>query len=136
MKSFCFKFVVIALFLLTCLGLKAEDTYTFTTSNMTFSLISTESVAILEMVVPEDGNVVIPSEITYNNRTFKVSEIGGAYGSLFKNPEKLLSIVIPNTINRIQTTSYFETAQQFIECTKLKRVTIEDADNYLYFSTS
>lgn len=133
MKSFYFKSVVIALFLLSCLGLKAEDTYTFTTNNMTFSLISTESVAILEMVVPEDGNVVIPSEITYNNRTFKVSEIGNAYGSLFKNPEKIISLVIPSTIGRIQTTSYFETANQFEECTNLKKITIEDSDNSLSF---
>ena len=138
MKSDIFKCILISIFLFVCLGIKAEDT--FTVNNMTFSLINTKEVAIESLEVPNNGIVIIPSEITYKNRTFTVSTIDGASGSLFKNPEKLIAIVIPNTIDGIASMvgagGAWYASDQFRYCKNLKKVTIEDSDKDLFFPSN
>ena len=44
------------------------------------------------------GNVVIPEEVTYMNRTRKVTSIGG---SAFSNCSSLTSVTIPNSVTSI-----------------------------------
>lgn len=143
MKSNYYKFVTISLFLFVFNTTEAEDTFTFTIDKMTFSLVNTKEVAIENIEVPKDGKVIFPSEISYNDKTFIVSTLGGAYGgdpwgTLFKNPETLVTVVIPSTINHIsvKTTSAWSCCQQFYGCINLKKVIIEDSDQGLFFPSN
>lgn len=143
MKHLVLNIIVLLITLLICNPIFAVET--FTVDNMVFSLRTTTEVAIEHLEVPKDGKVVFPSEITYNNRTFKVTIIGGAYdgdpwGTLFKNPEQLISIVIPPSIHHIgsfnSNSGSWSTASQFHECVNLKKVIIEDSDKDLYFPSN
>lgn len=140
MKYNYYKLVTISLFLFVFNTTEAEDKFAFTIDKMTFSLVNTKEVAIENIEVPKDGKVIFPSEILYNDKTFKVSTLGGAYegdpwGTLFKNPEALVTVVIPSTINHIsvKTTSAWSCCQQFYGCINLKKVIIEDSDMELFF---
>ena len=84
------------------------------------------------------GSVVIPKEITYDNRKIKVAEIGR---HAFKNCSKLNSVTIPNSVKRINWYAFqgssiksinipnsvtFLGAYTFQKCTKLTSVVIGD----------
>ena len=79
-------------------------------------------------IVPGDkvytGEIKIPSQITFNDRTFLVTEISD---DAFTNSD-ITSITIPNTIEQINN-------KAFDECSKLKEFTIEDGENNLGFSS-
>ena len=72
-------------------------------------------------------NVTIPSEITYNNLTFKVTAI---QDHAFANCTALESISIPGTVTRIGDTNYNSSSTAtylpFYNCTSLKTVRFED----------
>ena len=51
------------------------------------------------------GNVVIPEEVTYMNRTRKVTSIGDR---AFYNCEYLTSITIPNSVTSIGSSAFYE----------------------------
>ena len=71
------------------------------------------------------GEIKIPSQITFNDRTFLVTEISDdAFAS-----SNITSITIPNTIKQINDIA-------FDECSKLKEFTIEDGENDLRFVNS
>ncbi len=59
-------------------------------------------------------NVIIPSEVTYNNKTLKVTSIGYA---AFYNCSKVTSITIPNSVTRIIQSA-------FNGCSNLTSITI------------
>ena len=119
--------------LLVCTPIYADDT--FSVNNMTFSLINTKEVRIEKIDVNQNGEVIFPSEVTYQGRTFKVRSIGGLNG-LFYDSKKVLSIVIPPSITGCESTSYFNHCTQFLGCTNLKKIFIEDSDDYIYFGMS
>lgn len=62
------------------------------------------------------GDIVIPTNVTYQNKTIAVVEIAAR---LFEGCSKLTGITIPNTIAIISD-------KMFADCTKLRRVEIED----------
>lgn len=69
------------------------------------------------------GNVVIPSEVEYNGKTYTVIEIEEG---CFKECSDLTSLTIPATVRYVGNRYQGET---FIGCTALKKVIIEDGDN-------
>ena len=62
------------------------------------------------------GNVAIPEEVTFMNRTRKVTSIGG---SAFDNCYKLTSVTIPNSVTSIGNAA-------FSGCSGLKKVIVKD----------
>ena len=60
------------------------------------------------------GNVAIPEEVTYMNRTRKVTSIGG---DAFRNCSGLTSVTIPNSVTSIGNSA-------FSDCSGLTSVTI------------
>ncbi len=62
------------------------------------------------------GNIVIPDEVTYMNRTRRVTSIGS---SAFFNSSQLTSITIPNSVTSIG-------GYAFDECSGLKKVIVSD----------
>lgn len=74
------------------------------------------------------GDVTIPKSVTYNSKTYIVSEIGQW---AFLNCDELTSLVLPSTIEKI--------GSSFGNCKKLKRITINSGtiiSEKAYSSTS
>ena len=63
------------------------------------------------------GNVVIPSEVTYNNKTYSVTSIGS---SAFESCSGLTSVIIPNSVTSIGSYA-------FSDCSGLTSVTIPNS---------
>ena len=63
------------------------------------------------------GSVVIPDEVTYMNRTRKVTSIG--YQAFYKN-SKLTSVTIPNSVTSIGSCAFYY-------CSSLTSVTIPNS---------
>ena len=53
------------------------------------------------------GNIVIPSEVTYSNKTYKVTSIGYA---AFRECSSLTSVTIPNSVTSIGSSAFYNTA--------------------------
>ena len=85
------------------------------------------------------GNVVIPDEVTYMNRTRKVTSIGE---SAFQNSTGLTSVTIPNSVKSIGSNAFYGCSyltsvtignnvksigsDAFYKCNKLKKVIVSD----------
>ena len=50
-----------------------------------------------------EGDIIIPSEVTYNSRNLKVTSIGI---SAFRNCSSLMSVTIPNSVTSIGESSF------------------------------
>ena len=62
-----------------------------------------------------EAHVVVPPSVTYQNKTYTVTKVGG-----FSSNEELLSIVIPNTVTEIEDIA-------FIQCINLVSVNIPNS---------
>lgn len=62
------------------------------------------------------GDIVVPSEVSYNGKLFSVIRIG-SYA--FRNSSEALTITLPNSINTIGDSA-------FEDCTKLKNINLPD----------
>ena len=62
------------------------------------------------------GNIVIPSEVTYSNKTYKVTSIGYA---AFRECSSLTSVTIPNSVTSIG-------GWAFCDCSRPAAVTIRN----------
>jgi len=67
------------------------------------------------------GNIIIPSEVTYNTRKFKVTSIGE---SAFAYCDSLTSITIPNTVNSIGPYAFWKSYH-------ISRIILEDGETTL-----
>ncbi len=67
------------------------------------------------------GNIVIPSEVTYNTRTFKVASIGER---AFAYCDSLTSITIPNTVTTINSYAFWKSYH-------ISRIILEDGEAIL-----
>lgn len=103
-------------------------TYTLNTSTSSATVTNTPS-----------GSVVIPATITYNNRKYNVTAITGvnsditsveipegvtSIGTAFQSKTALTSIVIPSTVQRLETMA-------LAYCSSLTNVTLSDGLTYI-----
>ena len=72
------------------------------------------------------GDIVIPETVTYKNKTLRVTSIGS---KAFYNCRKLKSIVIPESVTRIEDYAFYG-------CDSLKKLIIEDGTSQLYLGHS
>ena len=83
---------------------------------------SSQTVSVTSRRPRYTGNIVIPSHVTYNNRTLKVTAIDGA----FTGCTELQSVSIPNSI---------KTISGFTGCTNLKTILIPESVTTIYGGT-
>lgn len=100
------------LFLLPMLASAVEVDGFYYTLNL-----SKKTAAVAAGSVKYAGDVVIPSQFTYNNATYTVTSIGS---SAFLQCEELTSVSIPNTVTSIALSA-------FRECTGLTSVVIPES---------
>lgn len=129
MKKYLRKFVLPMAFL--ALPVTNVSAYDLQVDGIFYNIISFDDMTCEVTRDDEDltryeGEVVIPGTITYNGRTLTVAKIGD--GAFEYAP--ITSITIPCTVT-IQVGS-----DAFRECTKLKKVVIEDGDTPLCFAAS
>ena len=124
-------FLIISIIILQSLSNTATADDTFTVNGNEYKITSSTTLAIMKMEVPQNGHVVIPSEITYNTRTMKVTQIGRYYSGFFNNPEKVVSLVIPASINLIDYDPYMYINKIMEKCINLKKVVFEDSETSL-----
>ena len=121
MKTIITKLLMLAAVLSTSTNIYAYD---FQVDGIYYNVIDFNDLTC--KIVPGDnvytGEIKIPSQITFKDRTFLVTEISD---DAFTNSD-ITSITIPNTIKQINNIA-------FDECSKLKEFTIEDGENYLFF---
>ena len=122
------KTIITKLLMLTAVLLASTNVYAydFEVDGIYYNVIDFNDLTC--KIVPGDnvytGEIKIPSQITFNDRTFLVTEISD---DAFTNSD-ITSITIPNTIEQISN-------KAFDECSKLKEFTIEDGENNLGFSS-
>ena len=107
--------LIVAFFVAYALAASAQTNFTALSSsghNLTFFVISGSNVCVYGNI--STGHVVIPSRVTYNGRTYTVTEVGSFYSS------GLTGVTIPNTVTRIYDFA-------FNDCTSLKTVTFANA---------
>ena len=80
--------------------------YDFEVDGIYYKVISLEDLTckVVSGYQKYEGDIVIPSEITYNSRTLKVTEIGS---EAFSCCSSLTSVVIPNSVTVIRDSQLF-----------------------------
>ena len=69
------------------------------------------------------GSIVIPSQVTYNGKTYRVTSIGD---NSFEQCSGLTSISIPNSVASIHS-------RAFSDCTSLSSIKIPDGVKYIFY---
>jgi hypothetical protein len=112
--------IVLAVFVATRVG--AE---TVTVNGLTYLLVNQEAAVIAghDWV----GELVIPSEISYNGQSFTVSMI---YCEAFTYCETLTRVTIPKTIREIMNYIFEANANPFSACKKLEAIEVEAGSEY------
>ena len=93
-RTFLFRFVLLALFLI---GAKVVSAYDFAAGGIYYGITGTNDVYVTNngSVNSYSGSVTIPSQVTYNGKTYNVVQIGY---QAFKGSTGLTSVTMPNTI--------------------------------------
>lgn len=118
MKQFIKQISLLLVVLATTISANAYD---FQVNGIYYGVLSMETQTC--QVVPPgtggkpyQGNVVIPSEVTYKNHTFKVIAINSA---AFSKSKALISVTIPNSITNIEDYT-------FNGCERLQKVALPE----------
>ncbi len=110
-----FKGLLLSLMLLLSVGASAD---TFKVGGIRYEYVSESSttVSVIELGNSKyySGNIVIPSSVTYNGKTYSVTSIGNY---AFWHCTSLTSITLPESVTNIE-------AQAFFECTSLASITL------------
>lgn len=114
MKQTFNKLAMVALLLIS--ALTSVSAYDFEVDGIYYSVVSDSDLTckVTSGDIKYTGDVVIPSTVTYENRTLTVTSIGF---SAFENCSALTSISIPNSVASIAK-------EAFKYCSSLKSVTI------------
>ncbi|SFC16278.1 leucine-rich repeat domain-containing protein [Kaistella jeonii] len=112
-------------------GLTFLTAQIFIVDNVNYTVISGTDVEVSLSPYFVESNLVIPSTVTFNNKTYTVTAIGDL---AFNTVETLQSVTIPNTVTKIGVRS-------FEECVFLTNVILPDSlitigDNAFQFCTS
>lgn len=124
MKIFnSFRFICVTVLLMIGTGASAYD---FTVDGIYYNVTSFTDLTcdVVDGDEKYSGSIVIPSEVTYNNRTLTVTEI---YSHAFNSCSGLTSVTIPNSVTEI---SY----GMFAQCTGLTSVTIPNSVTSIIFN--
>lgn len=101
------------------------SSYDFEVDNKYYNVISLDDMTCELTCMKEEnyeiynvykGDIVVPSEVSYNGKTFSVIRIGR---NAFRNSSEALTITLPNSINTIGYSA-------FKDCTKLKNINLPD----------
>lgn len=120
MKNFSIKSLLTTMCLLFSAHVYAYD---FEVDGMYYNVISFDEMTCAVTYGDKlyTGEIVIPKQVNYKNRTFSVTEIGK---SAFKGCIDITGIIIPSYINAVRGCA-------FNGCVSLKKLKIEDCDKSL-----
>lgn len=105
---------------MTMISLSASaNTYSFKADGVYYNMISETTVGVTAGSDENaySGNVVIPSEVTFNNNTYKVVSIEE---NAFAECSTLVSVVIPSTVESVGESA-------FSDCVSLKSVSLPNS---------
>lgn len=123
MNSIIKHFGMTAAILLSFLPASAYD---FEVDGMYYSVVSFSEMtcAVTHGDKEYSGDIVVPAQIQYNNRTLDVTEIGS---SAFKGCSSLQSIVIPNSVTKIGRHAFYG-------CSSLQSIVLPNSLTYIWDS--
>lgn len=113
------RYIVLFLSLLFVSGIYAFD---FSINDIGYNIIEENGEQVAQVTQPSylpdySGDVVIPSEVTYNGTTYRVTSIDWyAFGGC----KELTSVTIPNTVTDIK-------GEAFIDCKSLTSINIPNS---------
>lgn len=110
MKKIFFTFITMLLPMLA-------SAYDAEIDGICYGFEKSDNTAYVTSGIPYSGNIIIPSEVTYNNVTYIVTSIGDG---AFKDCRGLTSITIPNSVTYIG-------GWAFSECSGLTAITIPNS---------
>lgn len=115
---------ILGMIMMILMSFLPASSYDFEVDNKYYNVISLDDMTCELTCMKEEnyesnvykGDIVVPSEVSYNGKTFSVIRIG-SYA--FRNSSEALTITLPNSINTIGYSA-------FKDCTKLKNINLPD----------
>lgn len=105
--------------------LRSVSAIAFTIDEIDYSKTSETTVKVVKSTEPYSGNIILPSGVTYDSRTYSVTSIDK---EAFSNCSGLTGITIPSSVTSIDD-------RAFIGCSDIRSIEV-DTDNPNYASAS
>lgn len=120
-KNLFIQICPVALFLI---GAKVVSAYDFAAGGIYYGITGTNDVYVTNngSVNSYSGSVTIPSQVTYNGKTYNVVQIGY---QAFKGSTGLTSVTMPNTIIYISNDAFYG-------CTALTTIKLPSSISAIY----